>query len=346
MCVFNRIKQALGIVEQRNYTSTVIDSIFDAATNGSSNARVGATAGLGAVSGFVGRCFAAARVTGPSAITPELLGFIGASLIRHGEAVLWIRVRSGRLELIPVASYDVRGDAYPETWRYQIELQGPSTITRVVARETDVIHPRFSFEAARPWRGVGPLQRASIAGRLSAEVSAALADESSMTRGAVLPMPTRGDGVPELKADLKRLKGRVAFVEAHDSTGYGDSRKTPGSAGWDLKRIGADPPVALVKLADQAFREVVAACGVNPGLVSDSDGTALRESYRQAVHSVVTPLGVLVAAELTEKLGTDIQLDFSRVMSADIQGRARSLRSLTEAGVALPRALELAGFEQ
>ena len=53
MCVFNRINQALGIVEQRNYTSTVIDSIFDAATNGPSNARVGATAGLGAVSGFV-----------------------------------------------------------------------------------------------------------------------------------------------------------------------------------------------------------------------------------------------------------------------------------------------------
>ena len=208
-----------------------------------------------------------------------------------------------------------------------------------------MVHARFSFDAARPWRGIGPLQRASIAGRLSAEVSSALGDEASMTRGAVLPMPTRGDGLPELKADLKRLRGRVAFVESHDSVGYGDSRKSP-TTGWDLKRIGADPPVALVKLADQAFGEVVAACGVNPGLFSDSDGTALRESYRQAVHSVVAPLGVLVAAELTEKLGSNIQLDFSRVMSADIQGRARSLRSLTEAGVALPRALELAGFEQ
>ena len=77
-----------------------IDSIFDAATNGNpSHARVGATAGLGAVSGFVGRCFASARVTGPPAITPELLGHIGGSLIRQGEAVLWIRVRAGRLEL-------------------------------------------------------------------------------------------------------------------------------------------------------------------------------------------------------------------------------------------------------
>ena len=343
--MFKKIKQALGIVEQRNYTSAAIDSIFNAATGNASNARVGATAGLGAVSGFVGRCFASARVTGPPAITPELLGHIGGSLIRQGESVLWIRVRAGQLQLLPIASYDVRGDYDRESWRYLIELQGPSTTTRVTARETDVVHPRFSFESSRPWRGVGPLQRAAIAGRLSAEVSAALADESSMTRGAVLPMPTRGDGVPELKADLKRLKGRVAFVEAHDSTGYGDSRKTP-SEGWNLKRIGAAPPASLVKLADQAFREVVAACGVNPGLFSDSDGTALRESYRQAVHSVVGPLGVLVAAELTEKLGSNIQLDFSRVMSADIQGRARSLRSLTEAGVALPRAMQLAGFEQ
>ena len=304
--------------------------------------------GLGRFPAFVGRRFAAARVTGnatASAITPELLGHIGGSLIRHGESLFWIRVRSGQLQLLPIASYDVRGDYDRETWRYLIELQGPSTTTRVTAHETDVLHPKFSIDAARPWSGIGPLQRASIAGRLSAEVSAALADESSLPTGAVLPMPTRGDGVPELKADLKRLKGRVAFVEAHDSTGYADSRKAPG-AGWDLKRIGADPPVALVKLADQAFREVVAACGVNPSLFMDADGTGLREAYRQAVHSVVTPLGVLVAAELTEKLGSNIQLDFSRVMSADIQGRARSLRSLTEAGVALPRALELAGFEQ
>ena len=340
--MFDKLKQALGI-EDRNYTSTVVDSLFDAATGNASGARVGATAGLGAVSGFVGRCFASARVTGPSAITPELLGHIGGSLIRQGEALLWIRVRAGKLELLPIGSYDVRGDYDRETWRYQIELQGPSTTTRVNALEADVVHPRFSFDAPRPWRGVGPLQRAAIAGRLSAEVSAALADEASMTRGGVLPMPTRGDGLPELKADLKRLKGRVAFVEAHDSTGYADSRKTPG-AGWDLKRIGADPPVALVKLADLAFREVVAACGVNPGLFSDADGTALRESYRQAVHSVVQPLGLLVAAELSQKLETEVSLDFSRVMAADIMGRARSLRSLTEAGVPLDRALELAGF--
>ena len=342
MCVFKRIKQALGI-EDRNYTTTVVDSLFHAATGSTSSARVSGIAALEAASGFVGRCFASARLEGSVPIRPSVLEYIGHAMIRHGEALLWIRVRAGRLELLPIASFDVRGDYDPATWRYLIEMRGPSTTTRINAQEADVIHPKFSVDPNLPWCGVGPLQRAAIAGRLSAEVSTALMEESSMTRGAVLPMPTRGDGLPELKADLKKLKGRVAFVEAHDSTGYGDSRKTPG-AGWDLKRIGANPPETLVKLHDQASREVYAAIGLNPALFTAGDGTALREIFRQAVHSLVAPLGILVSAELSQKLETDISLDFSRVMAADIQGRARSLKSLTEAGVPLDRALELAGF--
>ena len=340
--MFNRIKQALGI-EDRNYTTTVVDSLFSAATGSTSSARVSGIAALEAASGFVARCFSSARIEGSVPISPSVLEYIGHSMIRNGEALLWIRVRAGRLELLPIASFDVRGDYDPATWRYLIEMRGPSTTTRINAQEADIIHPKFSVDPNRPWCGVGPLQRAAIAGRLSAEVSSALMEESSMTRGAVLPMPTRGDGLPELKADLKKLKGRVAFVEAHDSTGYGDSRKTPG-AGWDLKRIGANPPETLVKLHDQSTREVFAAIGLNPSLFGDADGTALRESYRQAVHTLIQPLGLLVAAELSEKLETEISFDFSRIMAADIQGRARALKSLTESGVAIDRALELAGF--
>ena len=340
--MFDRIKQALGI-EDRNYTTTVVDSIFNAATGSTSSARVSGIAALEAASGFVARCFSSARIEGSVPISPSVLEYIGHSMIRNGEAVLWIRVRAGRVELLPAGSWDVRGDFDPQTWRYVLELPGPSTTTRITAQESDIVHPKFSTDPNRPWCGVGPLQRAAIAGRLSAEVSTALADESSMTRGGVLPMPTRGDGLPELKADLKKLKGRVAFVEAHDSTGYGDSRKTPG-AGWDLKRIGANPPETLVKLHDQSTREVFAAIGLNPSLFGDADGTALRESYRQAVHTLIQPLGLLVAAELSEKLETEISFDFSRIMAADIQGRARALKSLTESGVAIDRALELAGF--
>ena len=156
-------------------------------------------------------------------------------------------------------------------------------------------------------------------------------------------MPTRGDGLPELKADLKKLKGRVAFVEG--ARQHRLRRLTQDSWRWmGSKTHWREPPETLVKLHDQSTREVFAAIGLNPSLFGDADGTALRESYRQAVHTLIQPLGLLVAAELSEKLETEISFDFSRIMAADIQGRARALKSLTESGVAIDRALELAGF--
>ena len=51
------------------------------------------------------------------------------------------------------------------------------------------------------------------------------------------------------------------------------------------------PPDALVKLAALATAEVLAACGVNPALVADTQGTAMREAYRQFLFGLVSPLG-------------------------------------------------------
>ena len=59
--------------------------------------------------------------------------------------------------------------------------------------------PRRSFTCAtRPtptdrWHGVGPLESAALAGRLSAETADALADGESGPRGGVLPLPVDGE---------------------------------------------------------------------------------------------------------------------------------------------------------
>ena len=58
-----------------------------------------------------------------------------------------------------------------------------------------------------------------MAGRLSAELVNALADEASGTRGHVLPIPVDGEDptVERLKADLKVLRGQTAVVESSQS---------------------------------------------------------------------------------------------------------------------------------
>ena len=55
---------------------------------------------------------------------------------------------------------------------------------------------------------------------------AALADESSMPRGAFLPLPIDGEDstVSAMQADIKRSKGSILTVEGGDFDNPGDKR--------------------------------------------------------------------------------------------------------------------------
>ena len=109
------------------------------------------------------------------------------------------------------------------------------------------------------------------------------------------------------------------------------------------RRFGANPPDALVKLHERAFDEIVGACGLMGLFSPRTDGTGRREAYRQSLHSVVAPLGRLVAAELTRKLETPIRLDWQELRAGDISGRARAFQSLVGGGMAMQDAAAASG---
>ena len=137
-----------------------------------------------------------------------------------------------------------------------------------------------------------------------------------------------------LKSDIRHLGGGLAFVESQ-SDSFGSGPVGSATSGWDTKRIGPTIPLASIDAARLAFSEVIAACGLSVALWDDSQGTAKREAYRQALHSVIAPLGRLVSAELTAKLGTDVRIDWTELRAGDITGRARALQSMVGAGMAL-----------
>ena len=87
----------------------------------------------------------------------------------------------------------------------------------------------------------------------------------------------------------------------------------------------------------------MAACGVPPGLFQ-SNATASRENYRQFLFSTVSPLGKLVSAELTRKLETEVNLDWHELQAADLQGRARSFKSMVDGGKDVGEAAALSGL--
>ena len=335
-----------------SYTDVLVAALT-ANAGGQTTAFPTATAALEACAGAVGRAFAAAIVTGPdsfaAALSPDCMGQIGRSLIRRGEWLARIEVTGGTLRLLPAASHDMAGDPDPETWRYRLNLAGPDRqFTIENAIPDGVVHCRYATDPERPWRGYGPLQVAQLAGRLSAETMAALADEASGPRGALLPIPKDGNDptVVQLKADLQALKGGVALVEQQGGEwNAGDGRTVSRSADWSTKRLGAAPPSGMVELAKMASAEVYAACGIPPGIF-DPAGTAqgAREDYRRFIALTVAPLVRLVSRELSNKLEADITMSLDPLHAFDITGRASAFAKMVQGGMAIERAVSLSGL--
>ena len=113
-------------------------------------------------------------------------------------------------------------------------------------------------------------------------------------------------------------------VEGMSNQWQTDMSKT--NSGWESKRFGASPPAALVQQAQLASNEIYAACGLSGVPFSErGDGAGRREAFRQALHSVVSPLGRIMQAELRWKLDSPgLMLNFDALFASDLSGRARA----------------------
>ncbi len=333
---------------QASYTDGVVQAILARAAG--THADVAATAAVEAAAGALSRAFASAEITpntpATRGLTPDVLADIGRALIVHGEIVLILAVAEGRVRLLPVAAWDVTGAADSTTWRYRCDLAGPSGTTTIVRPAEGVIHCRYSIDPARPWVGVGPLARARLSGRLSAELEAALGDEAAGTRGFVLPIPSDGqdDSVSDLRRDIGSLGGKTALVETL-AAGWGDGRMAAPRGDYQPQRLGANPPASLATLRTDAARAVLSACGVPVELVTPGDGTGQREAWRRFLHGCVQPLAACVATELAAKLDTPtLTLGFDKLFASDLSGRARAFQSLVGGGMSVDQAAGLAGL--
>ena len=333
---------------QASYTDGVVQALLSRASG--THADVAATAAVEAAAGALSRAFASAEITPDTpatrGLTPDVLADIGRALIVPGEIVLILAVGEGRVRLLPVASFDVTGAADSATWRYRCDLAGPSGSTTIARPAEGVIHCQYSIDPARPWVGVGPLDRARLSGRLAAELETALGDEASGTRGYVLPIPSGGqdDSVSDLRRDIGSLHGRTALVETL-AAGWGDGRMAAPRGDYQPQRLGANPPASLATLRTDAAQAVLSACGVPVELVTPGDGTGQREAWRRFLHGCVQPLAACVASELAAKLDTPtLTLGFDKLFASDLSGRARAFQSLVNGGMAVDQAAGLAGL--
>ena len=275
-----------------------------------------------------------------AAITPSVLDGVGRNLCRSGESLHAIEVRDGRATLTPCAQWTVLGSDNPQTWRYQVILNGPSTARTVTLPAASVLHVRYAPHPDRPWTGRSPMALAAATARAAGRLETATSEELSFTQQQILS-PRRNPneyGTDSLTPDL--ISKIVKSFSDHTGSG---AMIVPGDL--EPRRMGPAPPDSFALLRDRFERSILSLHGIPPALVAEQGtGTAMRESFRQVLHSLLKPLGAILAEELRAKLDPAAALSFDGLRAGDIVGTSRALGSLVKAGMTIADAREVAGL--
>ena len=313
-------------------------------------------AALEIASGIWGRAMASAKVEpdrAASIIPAWVLSMIGRSLIRRGECAFLISVIGGKISLTPASPWNVTGGASPSSWRYELELVGPSNTTTKKQTVDAVLHFRYAVDPDSPWKGCGPLDVAEATGALAANLEVSLGNEAGTPHGYIMPVPQgedvdqdeEDDPLAEMKSDLGHLAGGLSIVET-TAAGWGEGRGAAPQKDWMANRLGPNPPAALCGLREDVTRSVLSACGISPAMVGGkSDGTARREAWRQFLFGSLAPVAKMVVEEFQSKLEIpDLRFEFDALRASDLTGRARAFQSLVGGGMAVEKAAALSGL--
>ena len=214
--------------ETDSYTRSIIEAALSSA-QGSNRAVADRTAAVEFAVGLLERCFAVALME------PESLGLVltaarrsemARRLILTGNYVANITMDSmGNVGLQPASFFDLRGGPDEESWRYWMDLPGPTRSIQRFKPSEGVIHIRLGSDPVQPWLGVSPLVNAGLSSALLARMELRTGQEANAQSGYLLPVPdgTGETSIAGLKQDLRNLNGQIALVESQ-SAGGGQGR--------------------------------------------------------------------------------------------------------------------------
>ena len=303
---------------------------------------------------------ASCSISGPSSITRALdaswRANVASELVRRGQCVYIIGADPvDGLALRAASSFDVYGSADPP-YRYRVERAGPSSTRWETHDSESILHLRWMMDAARPWRGVSPLQHAADTGSLAGWLEKRLAEESSGPVGSFLPVAKyepdadadlgdadADDPLGQLRRDIGAARGQVLAVESQMAAA--DSPASAPRRDYQVARFGANPPQGLIELRDKIAGDVAAACGIPRGLiVSTGSAQAAREGWRQWIAGGVDGLARRIEAQVLAQLGVEIRIDSTPLAGRDLAARAAAFARLAKGGVPIADARAAAGI--
>ena len=253
-----------------------------------------------------------------------------------------IAVRNGQVTLTPVSLWEVHGSEDPSTWTYRCTVSGPDVARLVTLPADSVLHVKYAPHPSRPWKGRSPLHLARDTGQAASLLEHATSEEFSFVQRQLLS-PRRNQGDYGMVDSLTPELIAKVVKSFSDHTGSG-AMIVPGDL--EPKRLGPEPPPGFAELRDRLEQSILSLHGIPPALVAArGTGTALRESFRQILHSLLKPLGALVVEELQAKLHPEAALSFDALRAGDITGSARAFGSLVTGGLTPQSAAQIVGFD-
>ena len=293
---------------RESYTDQVLSHLVSAASGASDGGALGA---VETAARWWGSGLASGTVSPPSSalsgVNASVLDSIGRSLVRRGESLHVIDFRSGRVLLTPCASWNVLGSDDPESWLFQLTLNGPTTSRTITRPVASVLHVLHAPHPSRPWLGRSPMRLAIDTARAAGLLETATAAELNFTQSQMIS-PRRGSGGYEITETLgpDTISKIVSAISSHVGTGV-----FAVPADVQASRLGPSPPDSFATLRSELEHSILSLHGIPPSLLSPTaPGTSLREAFRQLLHGLIKPLGALILTEIREKAGPQRLIEF------------------------------------
>jgi hypothetical protein len=317
-------------------TQVYIDGKRKTALHSEGYASLSAT--IGTAAGLWSRSFAMLVPDPSDVLTPDHLAAIGLDLFFRGQSVWHIDLDHSGLQLRRAAFWDMVGRD-----RWSLTLPQPNGTDTVKALGDEVLSLTINASPETPWQGRSPLAFMGLASSLMADIEATVAGALPWAGKGLLPIPMT---VPAEQKDAALAGLRTGYL----ATVYSkeDHSHHTGGAKSEFKRVDLTPELARAGLTDYGrdlHSRILAACGIPPGMVTDSGNAgAIREQMRAFALTTLDPLSRMITPELSRKIGVT-RLGLQDLMSADVAGRARAVGSLVQSGVPLATAMSLVGWD-
>ena len=320
--------------ERESFTSQAIAAAVETAELGPAGQHV---AIFEACTGLWSRAFAGGTC---GELQPDVLARIGRDLVTRGESLWMVQ---GNAIVAPVSSHDIEGAFEPASWRYRVDLPGPSSTNTRRVQAANILHLRINMDPSTPWRGRSPWSLIRDSALLLQGLERQLRNEAAGPSGFILPVPKP---TTELSTDVSSLGGRVVLGESTSADNWGGGGRGSPTGEWRVTRLGLSPPDGTVELRTQAEASIAAAAGVPPSLLSAKAAEAAgREAWRMFVLGTIAAIAASLAPEIAAKLGGSGAITFEALRASDIQGRARAFAALTGGGMTTAQASAVVGFD-